>query len=165
MVPMLSERQYVERIVRLLLEAAIREELASFREGSAHYGIGGELEEQGKGQLRLAPALSSFLNLREGWQRLVAAFLLWVAPMAAMGALPFLVTNSYADSKAWGLLSRQAAGQSPATALMSEYVMRVQPIFAVVGYPMLRVFDPYGLAPPHAGAGGEAGTQETSHDA
>jgi len=189
---MLSERQYAEKIVRPRLESAIREELASFREGAARYANGGELEEQGKDQLGLvlvppiavalsllfsfvslakisssllAPALSGFLNLPEGWQRLVAAFLLWAAPMAAMGALPFLVTNSYADSKAWGLLSRQAAAQSPATALMSEYVMRVQPIFAVVGYPMLRVFDPYGLAPPHAEAGGEVGTQENSHDA
>lgn len=176
---MLSERQYDERIVRPRLEVNIRNELALFREGSAHYGNGGKFEEQGKDQLRLvlmppsavalsllfslmslarisssllAPALVKFLDLKEGWRTWIATFLVWVVPMGTVIALPFLVTNNYAESKAWDLLSREAAAQSPATALMSEYVMRVQPIFAVVGYPMLRAFDPYGLAPPRADA-------------
>ena len=171
---MLSEREFAERMVRPRLEKAIRDELASFREGSARYEDGGLLEEQGKDQLRLVlvppiavalsllfsfvslakvstslltPALAGLLKLGEGWRTGAVAFLLWGAPIVAMVALPFLVTNSYAESKAWKVLSGQAAAQSPATALMSEYVMRVQPIFAAVGYPVLRVFDPYGLGP------------------
>lgn len=167
---MLSERQFAERIVRPRIEEAIKAELAAFREGSARYEDGGPMAAQGKDQLRLvlvppiAVALSllfSFVSLakvstslltpalapRKGWRREVAGFLFWAAPIVAMLALPFLVTNSYADSRAWKLLSTQAAAQSPATALMSEYVMRVQPIFALVGYPVMRVFDPYGLGP------------------
>ena len=168
---MLSERQFAERIVRPRVEAAIRAELAAFREGSARYEDGGAMAELGKDQLRLvlvppiAVALSllfSFVSLAKvstslltpaftgslkGWRRGVAGFLFWAAPIVAMVALPFLVTNSYAESRAWKLLSMQAAAQSPATAVMSEYVMRVQPIFALVGYPVLRVFDPYGLRP------------------
>ena len=176
---MLSERQFAERIVRPRLETAIRNELASFREGSARYEDGAALEERGKDQLRLVlvppiavalsllfsfvslakvssslltQAVASFLKLEEGWWRGAAGLLLWGAPIVAMVALPFLVTNSYAESRAWGLLSGQAAAQSPAVALMSEYVMRVQPIFAVVGYPVLGVFDPYGLGPSARGA-------------
>ena len=171
---MLSERQFAESIVRPRIEEAIRRELAAFREGSARYEDGGPMAAQGKDQLRLVlvppiavalsllfsfvslakistslltPALARPLQLGEGWRRGVAGFLFWAAPIAAMVALPFLVTNSYADSRAWKLLSTQAAAQSPATALMSEYVIRVQPIFALVGYPVLRLFDPYGLGP------------------
>ena len=171
---MLSEREFAEQMVRPRLEKAIRDELASFREGSMRYEKGGSLEEQGKEQLRfvlvppiavalsllfsfvslakvssslLAPALAGLLKLGAGWRTGTIAVLLWAAPIVSMVALPFLVTNSYAESKAWKLLSGQAAAQSPATALMSEYVMRVQPIFAVVGYPVLRVYDPYRLGP------------------
>ncbi len=167
---MFSERQFAERIIRPRIEAAVEAELEAFREGAAQYEDGGKLEDVGKDQLRfvlvppIAVALSllfAFVSLakvssslltplvtrRDGWPRNVVGFLLWVAPIAAMVALPFLVTNSYAQSKAWSLLSEQAASRSPATAVMSEYVMRVQPIFAVVGYPMLAVFDPYGLGP------------------
>ena len=176
---MLSEREFAEQMVRPRLEKAIRDELASFREGSARYAPGGRLEEEGKDQLRLvlvppiavalsllfsfvslakvsssllAPALAGLLKLGAGWRTGAVAVLLWAAPIVSMVALPFLVTNSYAESKAWKLLSGQAAAQSPATALMSEYVMRVQPIFAVVGYPVLQVFDPYGLGPAPAEA-------------
>ena len=140
------------------------------REGAAQYEDGGKLAEVGKDQLRfvlvppIAVALSllfAFVSLAkvsssvltplvargDGWPGNLVGFLFWAAPIVAMVALPFLVTNSYAQSKAWSLLSEQAASRSPATALMSEYVMRVQPIFAVVGYPMLAVFDPDGLGP------------------
>ena len=171
---MLSERAFAERIVQPRLERAIRDELATFREGAARFEDGGPLEEQGKDQLRLvlvppiavalsllfsfvslakvsssllAPGVAGLFRLGDGWRRSALAFVLWAAPIAAMTVLPFVATNSFAESKAWRLLSEQAAVQSPTTALMSEYVMRVQPIFAVVGYPVLRVFDPYGLGP------------------
>ena len=177
---MLSERQFAERIVRPRIEEAIGAELAAFREGSARYEDGGPMAGQGRDQLRLVlvppiavalsllfsfvtlakvstslltPALARSLRLGEGWRKGVAGFVFWAAPIMAMVALPFLVTNSYADSRAWKLLSTQAAAQSAATVLMSEYVIRVQPIFALVGYPVLRVFDPYGLGPETADGG------------
>lgn len=169
---MLSERDFAARILRPRIERAIRAELASFREGAARFADDGPDAEEGREHVRLVlippiavalsllfsfvslakvsssltPLAMGVLNIPDGRETAPAA-VLYAAPIVAMVALPFMLTNSYAESKAWRVLSEQAAARSPTTALMSEYVMRVQPMFATVGYPVLRIWDPYGLSP------------------
>ena len=153
---LLSEWQFAERP---RLEAAISDELALFRVRARHATKTVRRSKSGARtscgwswchRLRsacrscsrsyplprslLTPAVATFLKLGGGWRRGAAGFLLWGAPIVAMLALPLLVTNRYAESRAWKLLSGHASAQSPVVSLMSEYVMLVQPIFAVAGF-------------------------------
>ena len=168
-----SERAYSEKVIYPALERIVERELEAFRVGSAQFANGGPREEEGKELLQaalvppIAVALSllfSFLSAAKvtsvlfaplviavfrirSYGKAIVKIVFWAVPIGIMCAIPMVAENPYAESQAWSILLREARREAPVVATLSEYVIRVEPAFAAAGYPLMRVFDPYGLSP------------------
>ena len=168
-----SEKAYAEKVIYPALERIVERELEAFRAGSAQFANGGSREEEGKELLQaalippIAVALSllfSFLSAAKvtsvlfaplfiavfrirSYGKAIVKTVFWAVPIGVMCAIPMVTANPYAESQAWSILLREARREAPVVATLSEYVIRVEPAFAAAGYPLMKVFDPYGLSP------------------
>ena len=166
-----SEEAYAENVVRPLIEHRIRQAVEAFEFGADDYRNGGERAEMGKEMFRsailpaIAVALSLFFSLLSvgkffsslasvlaarviggsGWKGIIAAVVVYAMPIWALCQAPFMVTNQYAESETWRILSEEAQRKAPVLTVMSEYVLRMEPLLATAGRPLMAVVDPFEL--------------------
>ncbi|PIW29646.1 MAG: hypothetical protein COW30_04575 [Rhodospirillales bacterium CG15_BIG_FIL_POST_REV_8_21_14_020_66_15] len=169
-----SERQYAEKVIRPAIERRVRQEIEGFKTDAVRYENGGDLESIGKQAFRaaiippIAVALSLFFSLLSAVKvggmvlaPLTGAIFRFAVPsrtraaavsvitVSAISLLPLVLSNRYAESQAWKILATEAREAAPLLTGMAEYVIRVQPVLAVAGAPLMKALDPYGLR-PHA---------------
>ena len=95
---------------------------------------------------------------------LAVAAAVYIVPIWVLCQAPFMVTNQYAEAETWRLLSEEARRKAPVLTVMSEYVLRMEPILAAVGYPLMAVVDPFGLRTGAAVEADDSGPQALTKD-
>ncbi|MBK1666727.1 hypothetical protein CKO28_01535 [Rhodovibrio sodomensis] len=147
---------FVERVIRPEIQARIDRELRILRASVETYADGGEMAEEGRQAVRaaLVPPISLAISLLFGLLTLAKngyaaidvltkstrpairrGLLSLVALALASGVLgaPFAVTNAFAESATFKHYRDIAADRAYPTALLSEYVIRIQPLAYPVG--------------------------------
>ncbi|MBA5249069.1 MAG: hypothetical protein FE834_05980 [Gammaproteobacteria bacterium] len=141
-----SEREYVNKVVNPLIEKRIKKEIASFKINAKQYNNGGSKEKEGKDLFRsqiippIAIALSlifSFISM----SKIVPSKILRTIVFSFLIIAPFKLTNNYAESEAWKILSAEAKEDSPIITYMAEYVLRIEPLLFDLGKYFLELFN------------------------
>lgn len=158
-----SEREFRDLYLIPNIERALKKELGEFQSRTSSYADHRSNEEMGKDFYRaavippIAVALSlifSFLSALKiitfaGLKVLLASprNTLLVRSFSAILAVgvfssPYLMKNDYADSKAWSILKSEVSENSYTIGNIAEYVLRLEPMLATIGKPILQHIAP-----------------------